>query len=188
MAADLHDTIEQQIAGVKMLLTAALSPEATREESNEVIRRASEIVIRMKKDVRDVVMNLRNNETTEDSPVAGIVDVAKRMESTGAIRVRLALHGLPAKLEVSRNSDLKMIVREAIMNGVKHGKAKNIVILARGRVLRVLNDGSPFSRRDAPGPEAGHLGLAGMEDRAKKSGFSLKFIMVRRWSGVEIKI
>ena len=58
------------------------------------------------------------------------------------------LAGLPAELLQGRMQDMVFIVREAITNAIKHGKAKRIVLLAEpddgGASLRILNDGEPF--------------------------------------------
>ena len=91
-----------------------------------------------------------------------------------------------------------MIVREAVTNALKHGKAKNIAIVSdpievshrggQGFALRVLNDGEPFEREKALGPQTGHFGLAGMEERAHKSGFKLSFGMEGRWTCVRLEV
>ena len=81
-----------------------------------------------------------------------------------------------------------MIVREAITNAVKHGKAKNIALVADGFVLRVLNDGEPFDAEVALGPETGHFGLAGMQERAFRSRFKLSFGQEGKWVSVRIEV
>ena len=198
MAADLHDTIEQNIAGVKMLLTCALKAEKDdeRDKARDMIARAAEMLIHAKGEVRQVVMNLRNDAILDQSPAEALRDMARQIESKGTIRARVCLNGLPAHLEATRHADLMMIVREAITNAVKHGKAKNIALVAdngergteNGFVLRVLNDGEPFDAEAALGPETGHFGLAGMQERAFRSRFKLSFGQEGKWVSARIEV
>lgn len=109
-----------------------------------------------------------------------------------AVRVRMSLRGLPDNLGSSRTQNLVMIVREAVTNAVKHGKAKTIAIVCdpveNGFVLRILNDGEPFDRSTALGPETGHYGLAGMEERAKRGNFKLSFGSDGKWTQVKLEV
>lgn len=205
MAADLHDTIEQNIAGVKLLLTAALKAEKDdeRDKARDMIARAAEMLIHAKGEVRQVVMNLRNDAVLDQSPAAALRDMARQIESKGTIRARVCLNGLPEHLDATRHADLMMIVREAITNAVKHGNAKNIALVADegergtengeqgtgiGFTIRVLNDGEPFDAEAALGPETGHFGLAGMQERAFRSRFKLTFGQEGKWVSVRIEV
>ena len=50
-----------------------------------------------------------------------------------------------------------------------------------GFVLSVANDGEPFDPARALGPEAGHFGLSGMHERAKRANIALSFAHEGRW-------
>jgi len=98
----------------------------------------------------------------------------------GKTRVRSFLSGLPADLPIRVKRDLLAIASEAIGNAVRHGGAKNVIVVSEGDdagafTLRVLNDGEPFSVDAAPGPEEGHFGISNMRERAMRSGMSLTF-------------
>jgi signal transduction histidine kinase len=77
------------------------------------------------------------------------------------------------------------ILGEAITNAVKHGKCRTIVLTSdpspNGFTLSVANDGEPFDPAHALGPEAGHFGLAGMRERAKRADIGLSFVHEGRW-------
>ena len=87
-------------------------------------------------------------------------------------------------------------MQEATTNALKHGRATNIVLVSdpstgdgkRGFVLRVLNDGEPFDAAAALGPEAGHFGLAGMRERAKRNGMRISWGVEGRWTSVEVEV
>ena len=96
-------------------------------------------------------------------------------------------------MDSARLGDLLLIVREAVTNAIKHGKAKKVVIVSDpmdggGFVIKVLNNGAPFDVNAALGPETGHFGLAGMRERALRSGFTLEFGRENEWVAVRVEV
>ena len=193
MAADLHDTIEQHLAGVKILLTCALKPEGVPEETKKVLEKAAAMLIHAKGEVRSTIMNLRSAGLEGKGFEEQVRDMAAPLRH-GGIAVKILLRGLPDKMDSSRLGDLLLIVREAVTNAIKHGKAKTVVIVSdpmedgAGFVLKVLNDGAPFDVNAALGPETGHFGLAGMRERALRSGFTLEFAKDGEWTAVRVEV
>lgn len=165
MADDLHDTIEQHLVSVGMLLQLGKTAEAR------------EILIRAKREMRDIVWGLKNDDMMRLSPADMLRDYAKSETKKGVCRVETRLVGLPEHLEASAMRDLSLIVREAVGNAVKHGGARMVAIVAdpegKGWLLRISNDGKPYDRASAPGPEDGHFGLEGMKSRARRLGAEL---------------
>lgn len=49
-------------------------------------------------------------------------------------------------------------------------------------------NGAPFDTQHALGPEAGHFGLSGMRERARRSGFTVSFASKRRTTSVRLEI
>ena len=193
MAADLHDTIEQHLAGVKILLTCAAKPKGVPEETKKVLEKAAAMLIHAKGEVRSTIMNLRRDGQEEKGLEAHIREMAIPLRH-GGVSVRSLLRGVPAKLGSARFGDLLLIVREAVTNAVKHGKARTVVIVSdpmetgSGFVLKVLNDGAPFDFESALGPETGHFGLFGMRERALRSGFGLEFGRNGKWTVVRLEV
>ena len=192
MAADLHDTIEQHLAGVKILLTCALKPQGVPEETKKVVEQAAAMLIHAKGEVRSTIMNLRgadDGRSLEDH----FREMASSLRRSG-VTARVLLRGVPVRMDAARLGDILLIVREAVTNAVKHGRAKTVVIVsdpkpeAGGFVLKVLNDGVPFDAAGALGPETGHFGLAGMKERALRSGFALDFLVDGKWTVVKVEV
>ena len=69
---------------------------------------------------------------------------------------------------------LARIVQEAAHNALSHGKARTIVItvvfVADILKISIVDDGSGFDTTTAAGPDAGHFGVQGMRERARKIG------------------
>ena len=192
MAADLHDTIEQHLAGARMLLNGALSVPGTPPQVVAALEAAGGILANAKIQTRDAVLNLRADESLEKSPADAMREISYGIEKTGVAKVRTNLGVLPERLPGGVFQDIVAIVREATTNAIKHGKAKTIAIVADGEedgfVLRVLNDGEKFDASTALGPETGHFGLSGMRERALRSHIDLSFVSDDKWCGVKLAV
>lgn len=192
IAGELHDNLEQHFAGAKILIAGALRVKDVPDSARTLLRQAAQVMANAKVEVRDAVLDLRSDDMLKLAPVAAMRSLASRLAATGAARVRTRLEALPEKLAGCVQRDLLSIVREAVTNAIKHGHAKNIAIVAdpadRGFILRVMNDGEPFNIDEALGPETAHFGLAGMRERAVRSGMKISFGTKGRWTGVRIEI
>jgi len=175
MADDLHDTIEQHLAGANMLIQLNRN------------REAQDILMRAKREMRDIVWGLKNDDMMRLTPAQMLRQLAHEEMKKGLYRVSTKLEGLPESLTAAAMRDLSLIVREAIANAVKHGGAKKIAISAdrgegRGWLLRIANDGKPFDPATAPGPTEGHFGVEGMRERARRIGATVSFSVKGEWT------
>lgn len=189
MADDLHDTIEQHLAGAGMLLKLARMPaNKLPERADRPIREAQDILVRAKREMREIVWGLKNDDMMRKSPAEMLREMAADMTRQGLFRVRTRLEGLPERMDGGKMRDLSLIVREAIGNAVRHGHARKIAVTCDpvgegpGWVLRVANDGRPFDRASALGPGDGHFGLEGMSERARRIGAELAFDRKGKWT------
>ena len=163
MADDLHDTIEQHLVGAGFLLQTGRTQEAR------------EILVRAKKEMREIVWGLKNDEMMRMKPAEMIEKYAAAETQKGLCEVVTRLGYLPARLSARALRDLSLILREAVGNAVKHARAKTILIASSARsdggwTLTVTNDGAIFDATRAPGPDEGHFGLEGMKERARRLG------------------
>lgn len=192
MAADLHDTIEQNLAGAKMLMESSLSiaPDVPPAVA-EAVKGAAAVLAHAKSEIRATIFNLRCDEMFDRRPADVFREMMRHLDR-GKVNVRCRLRGLPDHLPGPLFSDLIGIVQEATTNAMKHGKANNIVLVVDpsdgGFALRVLNDGEPFDAASALGPEAGHFGLAGMRERAKRNGMRILWETEGRWISVRVEV
>jgi len=179
MADDLHDTIEQHLVGAGMMLGLGR------------IKEAQDALARAKRETRDVVWGLKNDDMMRLSPAEMLHELAHDETAKGLFRVESRLEGLPQRLDAAQMRDLSLIVREAIGNAVKHGGAKKIAMSSEpvghgGWLLRISNDGTPFDPAMAPGAAEGHFGLEGMRQRALRLGAEVS--IARRKAGMVVEI
>ena len=191
MAADLHDTIEQHLAGANLLAAGVMALEDAPEDVKEAMWVLSGLLANAKAEVRSAVLNLRSAGDAEKTLAEMIGEMAAALAKTG-VKTRRCLRGLPATMPEGQYQDIVLILREATTNAVKHGRASSIVFTADpgangGFVLRVLNDGAPFEIDRALGPETGHYGLSGMRERAIRNHLGISWGRDGRWSYVELK-
>ena len=180
MADDLHDTIEQHLAGAIMLVRLGKSKEA------------QDVLAHAKREMRDIVWGLMNDDMMRLSPSEMLREMAKIENRKGIYRVDTKLEGLPESLDARCMRDLSLIVREAIGNAVKHGGAKKIAIageaVGSGWRLRVANDGAAFDPASAPGPTEGHFGVEGMRQRARRIGANISFSVRNGWTVLTLEV
>lgn len=193
MAADLHDTIEQNLLSAKLLMQTAISMEpGTPQTVKEAIDSAGEILISAKREIRETIFNLRNDEIFSRRPEDVIKTVAKQISALGVVNVRTSLRGLPKTLPGAMFSDVIHIIKEASTNAVKHGMAKNVIIASDpadgGCLLRIVNDGKPFDPILSPGPEAGHFGLVGMRERAIRNGIGFSIGIEKGMTTIRLEV
>ena len=190
MAADLHDTIEQHLAGANLIAAGVQSLDGVTPEVVEAMKALAGLLANAKAEVRSSVMNLRNAGDASVPLSDTIGSMVTSLKKTG-VRARKCLRGLPDTLPEVVSHDLVQIIREATTNAVKHGKAGRVVFTSDplsdgGFVFKVLNDGAPFEIDSALGPETGHYGLSGMRERALRSRLGIEWGRDGRWTFVRI--
>ena len=191
MAADLHDTIEQHLAGANLFAASVMQLEGTPENVKDAMKCLMSLLANAKLEVRSAVLNLRSVGMEAQTLDESIAQMAKNLAKTG-IRTRCLLRGLPENVHEAERQDILLILQEATTNAIKHGHAKTIVFTCDPRegggfVLRVLNDGTPFEVDRALGPETGHYGLSGMRERALRNRLSLSWGARDVWSYVQLE-
>jgi signal transduction histidine kinase len=192
MASDLHDTIEQHLAGVKLLLTATRDVPDMPEKARDIIERAGQMLVHAKGEVRSAVMNLRGDGESSAGLEVRLRDMVSSLSGTGKVRFRTLLRGIADGMDAESQNDILLIVREAIANALKHGNASEIAVVGDpcdgGFAIRVANNGRPFDPARAPGAAAGHFGLEGMRRRAERHGFGLTFATEDEWTVVKLEV
>ena len=180
MADDLHDTIEQHLVGAGMMIKIGR------------LKEAEGVLVRAKREIRDIVWGLKNDDMMRLSPADMLRQLAHDENTKGLCRVDTKLAGLPAQMDAAQMRDLSLIVREAIGNAIKHGGAKKVAITADAApdgkwLLRVANDGTPFDPATAPGAADGHFGLEGIRQRARRLGAEVSFERCGEWTVLSVQ-
>ena len=159
---------------------------------SEAVESAAEILDRAKAEIRETIFNLRSDDNFDKDAKTVFTEFAKRLSAHGLFRVRNMLRGIPQRIPAQLLTTILHLVEEAHTNAVKHGGARNFILVADpvpgGFTVRLLNDGEPFDAASAPGPESGHYGLVGMRERAKRAGVRIFWETRKRWNVFRIEV
>ena len=175
IAQDIHDSLEQDLTGVKMQVDAAtLWIDQDPQRAKHHLARAGELVIDGMADMRGAIWGLRAGWVKGDEWAEALEQRLRRSAEAGRLSLTFRLHGEPRTLSALDAAQLVYIAREAVTNAIKHASASNLevdVSFAQAGFLdlTIKDDGKGFDAaqiRKAPN-QAGGLGLQGMHARAE---------------------
>lgn len=178
LATELHDTLAQNLAGIMFQIKAA-GMSARRHgdsETGEKIGIAASSVHSCLSQLRDNLWDMRNGLSAGEN-LADAVGRAVRPHLHGAaLHLEMELGG--AKFGESFAHAVLCVLRELVINAVRHGKATNVVVMGRrdggGFAFSVSDDGCGFDFASARGVEEGHYGLQGVRERIRPFGGELR--------------
>ncbi|MBV9804332.1 MAG: hypothetical protein JO130_14120 [Solirubrobacterales bacterium] len=180
VARDLHDGIAQDLAFI-----AAHGPRFVQELGDDhplvvAARRALALS-------RSTISELSDPDgaTAHEALQAVAHELGERFEISISVNAQLERDLAPHERE-----NVTRIVREAIANAARHGKARNVVVSLRqgqsGIALRVVDDGCGIKGAEqAPAPEG--FGLRSMRERAAALGGELNVHQPSR-GGTELEV
>jgi len=179
IARELHDTLEQELAGIQMQLDAAsghLDKEPT--IAKETLDMARALLRHSRHETRRSVWDLRSTALETGDLQRAFAEVLEMVHGKTGIDLSIQTTGKPFRLSTSVENNVLRIGQEAVNNAIEHACAKSIRILLQysetAVTLQITDDGKGF---DVHGPETrkeGHFGLIGMRERARKIGAFLE--------------
>jgi signal transduction histidine kinase len=191
LARELHDTLEQGLAGVKLQLEAvagslARSPDVARgslDVAREMLRYCLD-------EARRSVMDLRSQAFEKGGLVSALQELARQMTVGTPLRAEVRVTGSERRLDGAQEHHLLRIGLEAFTNAVKHAEATEVVIELRYEpqavelVVRDNGRGLDSLETVLPGE---HFGLRGIRERVDKIGGRLR-LASRPGEGAEVAV
>ena len=169
LAGELHDSLEQGLTGVALQLDAAVMGLPTPPPP---LAMARTLLTHCRAEVRRAVWDLNADEREECDLPARLRAVAEQTIIGHDARVVVEVRGTPVSTPGLIAHHLSRIVQEATHNALRHGKAHSIIITLHFTAdllkLAIVDDGAGFDVAAAAGPDAGHFGVQGMRERARK--------------------
>lgn len=180
IARELHDTVEQELAGITMQLDLAAD---CFQQSPGIARKAIEAARNMSRrsmmEARRSVWDLRCHLLENGNLVSALTQVIQPME-TSETKIQVQIQGEPCYLAPEIEMNLLRIGQEAAANAIKHAGARNIVVRLRYAsdkiCLSVNDDGRGFAPEDPSFVASGHFGLLDMRERAQSLGCHLQIV------------
>ena len=175
IARELHDTLEQELAGITMQLDLAADcfeqvPRVAKEAVDTARRMSRHSMMEARRSVWDLRCHLLENGDL----VSALRETVKPLVPADKIKIAVEVSGTPQRFAPAIEMNLLRIGQEAVANAIKHAVCRQIAVelaFAPGSVrLVVQDDGCGF----VPAVSAGHFGLLDMRERAQAIGCKLE--------------
>jgi signal transduction histidine kinase len=179
VARELHDTLEQGLAGIALQLEAvAGSLQRAPERAGQSLDVARQMLRYSLEETRRSIMDLRSQALEALDLPGALTSLAQQMTIGTAARAQVHVVGTPQRLDAAEEHHLLRIGLEALTNALKHASPGRIDIYLRFEAdgtttLEVCDDGRGLPPRER-GTETEHFGLQGIRERVVKLGGTLR--------------
>ena len=182
IARELHDTLLQSFQGLMLrfqIVDNLLPPGKAKETLGKALERADQAIA----EGRDSIHDLRSSTVIANDLADAVRALGDELASQDSAEFRLVVEGAPRELHPILRDEIYRIAREAVRNAFRHAQALHIeaeISYGEGALrVRVRDDGRGIDPVVVEEGRAGHFGLPGMRERAKRIGAELNV-----WSGV----
>ncbi|HLJ87072.1 MAG TPA: histidine kinase [Candidatus Angelobacter sp.] len=179
IARELHDTLEQELAGITLHLDLAVdcfhqAPQTARE----AVETARNMSRRSMTEARRSVWDLRCRMLEDGDLVSALAQTVESISNGELARIQVKVEGEPRRLPATTELNLLRIGQEAAVNAVKHARPSRVTLLLQfhPRFVRlcIQDDGCGFEPTHAVLNGSGHFGLLDMRERAQSLGSHLE--------------
>jgi signal transduction histidine kinase/ligand-binding sensor domain-containing protein len=196
IARELHDTLLQSFQGVVFRFQAVRNMLPRRpDEAIQALDSALERTDQAIAEGRDAIQGLRASTVTTNELAQAVTALGAEMASqdtaSNSARFHVVVEGPPRDLHPILRDEVYAIAREAVRNAFRHAQAGNIEadITYNGSSfqLRIRDDGKGIDPGIVAEGRAGHYGVSGMRERAKRIGGKLD-VWTGTGAGTEIEL
>ena len=168
LAVELHDSISQTLTGIALLVDSAARANADGNTgAGRFLDTVRQMLASCRRELQGCLWDLRSR-TFEEKDLAEAVS-RTITPNVGNAKVFCRFNVPPRLLTESVTHSVLRIIRELVVNAVRHGHATSVRIAGeyQGGTLRfsVADNGEGFDAYATPGPAQGHFGLQGIRER-----------------------
>jgi signal transduction histidine kinase len=179
MARELHDTLVQSSASVRMQAETAsiLLERGEDEQVSQILNQIADSAQQMHLDLRQYIFDIRTKLSSEQSFFDELQNYLTRFSQTWKIQTELQI---PAELEQHGfrkglvEAQIMGIIQEALINIHKHASAKRVCIKFKLNTsclsLTIDDDGCGFNPILPVSYAGNHFGMRSMSERAQSLG------------------
>jgi signal transduction histidine kinase/ligand-binding sensor domain-containing protein len=200
VARELHDTLLQSFHGLMFRFQAVRNMLPRRpEEAVQALDGALERTEQAIAEGRDAIHSLRTSTAATNELAHAVTALGAEMAShasnqdfaSNSARFHVVVEGPPRDLHPILRDEVYAIAREAMRNAFRHAQAHDIEVEMTYNVssfrLRVRDDGKGFDPAIVAEGRAGHYGVPGMRERAKRIGGKL-VVWTETGAGTEVEL
>ena len=177
LAVELHDSVAQSISAITMELeTAGRYRTGASDDLLHHLGTAQTILNSCREELRNCLWDLRNQALEEPTMEQAIRKTL--LPHAKDIRLSIRFAYPRAKLTDNTAHIILRIIRELVINAVRHGHADDIRIAGAPEadmlMFSVTDNGSGFDPSGSPGVTQGHFGLQGVRERIRPFSGTLR--------------
>ncbi len=171
LAAELHDSFAQSLAGISMQVTAAeLAQKSAPDDLPKCLTTVRKMLDSCRDEIRRCVWNLRAQVLENKDLVEALNNVVLPLRKEVAIEVHA--QGQAIALSDHTTHALLRIAQELLANAVRHGHATQITVDVKYfpdvLIMEVRDNGCGFNTEGCLDAQHGHFGLLGIRERVKR--------------------
>ncbi len=175
LGRELHDNISQTLYAVCLTLESVQKKNTLAPELKQRVDQCMAELRRLNQEVRAYLLELEPARVHGQSFAGAVAALISAFPAEDAVKFEQRLdEEAVALIPAAQTADIMNILREAVSNSLRHGRARKITLLAgrsdREIALAVQDDGAGF----APKPGGNGHGLSNMQVRAAALGGSLR--------------
>jgi signal transduction histidine kinase len=172
LARELHDTLLQGFTGVALKLLAVANRVTNEPETTAALRDIVSLAQKTLEEARRAVTDLRSPPESAADLLTKLRTTAEAVVRDTGLELECEMKGSARPLDTSVETAVVRVVQEAIVNSVKHARARRarvrLVYRARHMELSIADDGRGFAVGTEARDDGGHWGLVGMRERASQ--------------------
>jgi len=201
LARDLHDSVTQTVFSMNLTAQSArlllekeppfdtASPVRTTPRALGQLLHLEELAANALSEIQSLVSQLKPQSIAEEGLPTSLRRLADERGSRDGLQISLEIHG-EKTLSEAETLGLYSIAHEALTNVLKHSGSRQATVRlnldAGESCLEIEDHGLGFDPQ-AASDQRGHLGLAGMSERAREIGWSL-LVESRGGQGTRIRV
>ncbi len=173
VARELHDSVEQELAGLTIQLDAVRARlHSDPQSATAAVDTARAMLRHTREEARRSIWDLRSMVLERGSLASAMEEIAKDPGIQGPAQISVHVSGKPVRLSGKAELNLVRICQEAASNARKYAKASAIQIRldysSSHLSLCIEDDGEGFDPGSMEAVRLGHFGLLHMRERAEQ--------------------
>ena len=168
LAVEIHDTMSQILTGVSLQIDAAIRVGKNGfAAAEQYLESARQMLASCRHELRCCIWDLRSRTFEEKDMTEAVERTVAPHAGDSNVSVRF---NVPRAAFSDSTAHIALrIIRELVVNAIRHGHARHIRIAGEFRDgsirFSVRDDGTGFNLSSVQGPAQGHFGLQGIRER-----------------------
>jgi signal transduction histidine kinase/ligand-binding sensor domain-containing protein len=191
VARDLHDTLLQTFQAALIQMQAAYNLLSRRpEKAGETLQKAITTSAGAIAEGRDAIQNMRASTVTKNDLARALRVAGDQMAAQGSATFEVMVQGSSRDVHPILRDEVYRIALEAMRNAFQHAGARAIeaeVLYGDSLRVRIRDNGKGIDPAIMNEGRSGHYGLAGMRERAERTGGKLD-VWTGPGAGTEIQL